>query len=57
MAKKGSRILIGLICEICRSQNYLSQKNKLNTHNPLKIKKYCSFCKKRTIHKETKSLD
>jgi large subunit ribosomal protein L33 len=57
MAKKGSRILIGLVCEVCGNQNYVTEKNKLNTTSPLKIKKYCSFCKKRTLHKETKSLD
>jgi len=57
MAKKGSRILIGLVCEACGKQNYVTEKNKLNTPSPLKVKKYCSSCKKRTVHKETKSLD
>jgi large subunit ribosomal protein L33 len=57
MAKKRSRILIGLVCEACGKQNYVTEKNKLNTPSPLKIKKYCFSCKKRTVHKETKSLD
>jgi len=26
MAKKGSRILIGLLCEECKKQNYITRK-------------------------------
>lgn len=57
MAKKGSRILIGLICQVCNSLNYVTSKNKLTTTNPLSLKKYCKKCKKHQIHKETKKLD
>lgn len=57
MAKKGSRILIGLICEVCHSQNYVTEKNKIETTESLKLKKYCKTCKKHTLHKETKKLD
>lgn len=57
MAKKGSRILIGLTCEACGRQNYVTEKNKINTVGPLKLKKYCSACRKRTVHKEKKKLD
>jgi len=57
MAKKGSRIIIGLVCSVCNRQNYISEKNKINTSEKLKIKKYCSYCKKRTEHKESKKLD
>lgn len=56
MAKKGSRILVGLVCEQCKQQNYVVQKNKLNTQEALKLKKYCSRCKKHTAHKEKKKL-
>lgn len=56
MAKKGSRILTGLVCEVCQRQNYVTEKNKVNTTKPLKLKKYCSFCRKRTVHKEKKKL-
>ena len=56
MAKKGSRILIGLTCEVCKSQNYVVQKNKINTTGSLKLKKYCKRCKKHTLHKEKKKL-
>ena len=57
MAKKGSRILIGLVCESCKRLNYFTEKNKVNTPEKLKIKKYCPACKKRMVHQETKKLD
>lgn len=57
MAKKGSRVLVGLICDICSKQNYVVQKNKVNTTTALKLKKYCNKCKKHTGHKEKKKLD
>lgn len=57
MAKKGSRILIGLVCEVCKTLNYVVSKNKLNTTEPLKLKKFCKKCKKHQTHKETKKLD
>ncbi len=56
MARKGSRVLVGLVCEECGKQNYITEKNKVNTTEPLKLKKYCSRCKKQTIHKENKKL-
>ncbi len=57
MAKKGSRVLLGLVCEVCGKQNYVTQKNKVNTTEALKLQKYCNQCKKTTGHKERKKLD
>lgn len=57
MAKKGARIMIGLKCEVCDSINYVTTKNKLNKTDALKLKKYCSKCKKHQLHKEVKKLD
>ncbi len=56
MAKKGSRVLVGLVCEVCKSQNYVTEKNKINTTSALKLKKYCRKCRKHTVHKEKKKL-
>lgn len=56
MAKKGARLKIGLICEVCRRQNYVTEKNKLSTTAGLKLKKYCLQCKKHTLHIEKKKL-
>ncbi len=57
MAKKGSRILVGLTCEVCSRQNYVTEKSKINTTTPLKLKKYCRYCRQYTSHKEKKKLD
>lgn len=57
MAKKGSRLLVGLTCEVCNTQNYVVEKNKVNTTTALKIMKYCKKCRKHTSHKEKKKLD
>ena len=56
MAKKGLRVLVGLVCEVCNKQNYVTEKNKVNTTAALKLKKYCNNCRQRTIHKEKKKL-
>ena len=56
MAKKSSRVLIGLVCEVCKSQNYVTEKSKLNTTGSIRVKKYCNTCKKHTDHKEKKKL-
>jgi large subunit ribosomal protein L33 len=56
MAKKGPRILIALVCSQCKSQNYITEKNKVNTPGKLVMKKYCKKCRKRTEHKESKKL-
>ncbi len=54
--KKTPRILIALLCSVCNAQNYLTTKNKVNTPDKLKFFKYCSWCKKRTEHKESAKL-
>lgn len=56
MAKKGSRVLFGLVCSVCNKQNYVAEKNKVNTTESLKLMKYCNKCKKHTEHKEKKKL-
>jgi len=39
-------------CADCKEENYLSEKNKKNTPDRIKLKKYCPKCKKHTIHEE-----
>lgn len=56
MAKKGARILVGLVCSICKKQNYVTEKNKINTPEGLKLKKYCPYCHKKTVHIEKRKL-
>jgi large subunit ribosomal protein L33 len=56
MAKKGARELVGLICQVCKSQNYITERNKINMEGKLVVKKYCKTCRKVTEHKETSKL-
>ncbi len=57
MAKKGEqRIKLALVCQTCKSQNYITTKNKLNTPDKMVLKKYCKMCRKVTEHKESEKL-
>lgn len=57
MAKKGEhRITIGLTCAVCKNRNYVTQKNKMETPEKLKLNKYCKHCRKVTEHKEVDKL-
>ncbi len=52
--KAGVRDKLTLACEECKQRNYQTYKNKKNDPDRLEIKKYCKFCRKHTVHKETK---
>ena len=55
--KKGQRQQFGLICTVCKRQNYVTERNKQNTQSALGFSKYCLKCQKHTPHKEKKKLD
>ena len=48
------RVKITLACTECKQRNYNTMKNKKNDPDRLEMNKYCRFCKKHTLHKETK---
>jgi large subunit ribosomal protein L33 len=48
------RVKITLECTECKQRNYDTIKNKKNDPDRLELKKYCKFCRKETLHKETK---
>ena len=48
------RVKITLRCNECKQRNYNTMKNKKNDPDRLEMKKYCRFCKKHTVHSETK---
>ncbi len=57
MAKKGEhRVTIGLVCSVCKNRNYVTQKNKMETPEKLKLSKFCRHCRKVTEHKEVDKL-
>ena len=43
-----------LACTECKNRNYNTKKNKKVTPNRIELNKYCKFCKKHTLHRETK---
>lgn len=57
MAKKEQRLILALVCTVCKSQNYITERNKINTEEKLKLRKYCPTCRKHQEHKESSKLD
>nr|YP_004940607.1 ribosomal protein L33 [Neottia nidus-avis]AEJ88706.1 ribosomal protein L33 [Neottia nidus-avis] len=61
---KDIRTIVILECTCCVQKGvnkespgisrYITQKNRRNTPNILELKKFCSYCKKYTIHREIK---
>ncbi|HPQ80412.1 MAG TPA: 50S ribosomal protein L33 [bacterium] len=48
------RTIVQLACQECKRRNYSTTKNKQKTTDRLEFKKYCRFCGKHTVHRETK---
>ena len=48
------RVKITLACTECKQRNYNTMKEKKLHPDRMETKKYCKFCKKHTMHKETK---
>ena len=47
-------VKITLACTECKQRNYNTMKNKKNNPDRLEMNKYCPFCRKHTLHKESK---
>lgn len=41
-------------CSVCKNVNYFTKKSKLAGEKKLELSKFCKFCKKHTLHKESK---
>ncbi len=48
------RVKITLACTECKQRNYNTMKNKRHNPDRIELMKYCKFCKKETLHKESK---
>lgn len=48
------RVKITLACSECKQRNYNTFKNKKNDPDRVEFSKYCPFCRKHTVHKESK---
>ena len=53
MAKVGNRQHKTLVCSECKEENYRVERNVKNT-DKLEMNRYCSRCRKHTVHKEKK---
>jgi len=51
---KFSKNIIRLRCAVCKSTNYYTRKNKKLVERKLEYSKFCSQCRKHTVHKEGK---
>ena len=49
-----ARVKVTLACTECKQRNYNTMKNKRNNTERLELMKYCKFCKKETLHRESK---
>ena len=60
MAKKGAREIVSMTCSICKNQNYITERNKVNMDTKgkgkLGLQKYCKWCRKIQLNKETSKL-
>ncbi len=45
---------ITLACNDCKRRNYTATKNKRKHPDRVEFKKFCPFCRKHTLHKETR---
>ena len=43
-----------LACSECKQRNYSTLKNKRKHPDRLELKKYCRFCGRHTVHRETR---
>ncbi len=48
------RDIITLACSNCKRRNYTTTKNKKNDPDRVELSKYCPWCKKHTVHRETR---
>jgi len=49
-----ARDIVTLACSECKRRNYSTTRNKKKTPDRLELKKYCRFCRKHLLHKESK---
>ena len=46
--------LIRFRCSVCKHTNYTTHKNKKQVKRKLEYKRFCNWCRKHTLHKESK---
>jgi len=46
--------VITLFCSVCKRRNYTGSRNTRKKKDKVELRKYCRWCNKHTIHRETK---
>jgi len=49
-----ARDIITLACSNCKRRNYTTTKNKKNDPDRIELQRYCRWCRKHTLHRETR---
>ncbi len=49
-----AREILTLACTNCKRRNYTTMKNKKNDPDRIEVQKYCKWCRKHTLHRETR---
>ncbi len=49
-----ARDIITLACTNCKRRNYTSMKSKKNDADRIELQKFCKWCRKHTLHRETR---
>lgn len=45
---------IKMQCSVCKKVNYFTKKTKKTAEKKLELSKFCKWCKKHTVHKESR---
>lgn len=48
------RNAVTMACTECKQRNYQTNKNKKNNPDRIEMNKFCKFCGRHTLHRETK---
>ena len=48
------RDIMTLACTNCKRRNYTTTKNKKNDPDRIELQKFCKWCRKHTLHRETR---
>jgi large subunit ribosomal protein L33 len=43
-----------MACTECKRRNYTSVKNRINDRDRIELRKYCRWCRRHTLHRETR---
>ena len=52
--KSDNRPTVTMACGECKRRNYVTEKNRINDRDRIELKKYCRWCGRHTVHKETR---